>query len=402
MKNFHYEVLMVLAFLCISLSGFGQKKIEFGKGLRYTAKDSSFNVKFNFRFQNLAIVNYDEVSDKYTSQFLVRRSRLKFGGFVFNPKIEYKAEIGLTNRDISVNREDGNGSGASRLILDAVIKWKVTKSFAIWFGQTKLPGNRERVISSANLQLVDRSLVNSRFNIDRDVGFQLRGKFKLGGVLINPTFALSQGEGRNITAVNFGGLDYTAHVDILPLGKFTKKGDYLGADIYREQKPKIAFGFTFDYNDRAVRQGGQLGNFVIDTTGNLAENSLTAFMADMIFKYRGFSVHSEYATKSADKMLVGTTNLAGKETKFFTGSGFNIQAGYVFKNNIEPTLRYTIIRINNEFSGLRDENELTIGLSKYIVGHALKIQTDFSRVTQPGAENGKAKYRYRFQVEMQF
>jgi hypothetical protein len=400
-KNLHFKVLTVLTLLFISLPGFGQKKIEFGKGLRYTAKDSSFAVKFNFRFQNLAIVNYDEASNEYSSQFLVRRSRLKFDGFVFNPNIEYKAEIGLTNRDISVNREDGNGSGASRLILDAVIKWKFSKNLALWFGQTKLPGNRERVISSANLQLVDRSLVNSRFNIDRDVGFQLRGKYKIGEVLINPSFALSQGEGRNITVINLGGLDYTVHVDILPLGKFTKKGDYFGADIYREQKPKIAFGFTFDYNDGAVRQGGQLGNFVIDSTGNnLAENSLTAFMADMIFKYKGFSVHSEYATKSADKMLVGTTNLAGKDTKFFTGSGFNIQAGYVFKNNIEPTLRYTIIRIDNEFSGLKDENELTIGLSKYIVGHALKIQTDFSRATQPNVE--EAEYRFRFQVEMQF
>ncbi len=400
-KNLHFKVLTALAFLCIPLLGFGQKKIEFGKGLNYAAKDTSFAVKFNFRFQNLMVINYNEVSDEYTSQFLVRRSRLKFGGFVFHPNLEYKAEIGLTNRDISVNREDGYGSGASRLILDAVLKWKFTKNLAIWFGQTKLPGNRERVFSSGSLQLVDRSLVNSRFTLDRDMGFQLRGKFKLGNVLVNPSFALSQGEGRNITADNFGGLDYTAHIDILPLGKFTNKGDYFGADLKREQTPKIAFGFTYDYNDRAVRQGGQLGNFVIDSTGNAAaENSLTAFIADMIFKYKGFSVHSEYATKWADKMIVGTTNLEGRETKFFTGSGFNVQAGYLFKNNIELACRFTSIRIDNEFSGLKDEDEITIGLSKYIVGHNLKVQTDFSRVTQPNIND--AKYRFRLQVEMQF
>jgi len=399
-KNLYLQVLMVLAFLCISLPGFGQKKIEFGKGLNYAAKDTSFTVKFNFRFQNLMIVNYDEASDEYTSQFLVRRSRLKFGGFVFNPNIEYKAEIGLTNRDISVDREDGNGSGASRLILDAVIKWKFSKNLALWFGQTKLPGNRERVISSGSLQFVDRSLVNSRFNIDRDAGFQLRGTFKLGEVLVNPSFAFSQGEGRNITVINFGGFDYTAHVDILPLGKFTKKGDYFGSDLEREQTPKISFGFTYDYNDRAVRQGGQLGNFVIDSTGNAAaENSLSAFMADMMFKYKGLSVHSEYATKSTDKNLVSTTNLLGKSTKFFTGSGFNVQAGYLFKNNVELAFRYTTIRIDNDFSGLKDEDEITIGLSKYLVGHNLKVQTDFSRVTQPNIND--AKYRFRLQVEMQ-
>ena len=54
------------------------------------------------------------------------------------------------------------------------------KSFSIKFGQGKLPGNRERVISSGNLQLVDRSRLNSRYNIDRDVGFTLSNWTKLG------------------------------------------------------------------------------------------------------------------------------------------------------------------------------------------------------------------------------
>ena len=30
------------------------------------------------------------------------------------------------------------------------------------------------LVSSGNLQIVDRSLLNSRFNIDRDMGIQLR------------------------------------------------------------------------------------------------------------------------------------------------------------------------------------------------------------------------------------
>ena len=57
--------------------------------------------------------------------------------------------------------------------------WNFHENFELWVGQTKLPGNRERVISSANLQQVDRSLLNSRFNIDRDFGFQLRHHFNL-------------------------------------------------------------------------------------------------------------------------------------------------------------------------------------------------------------------------------
>ncbi len=394
MKRYIPLLVFFIALLGLSIPTKAQKKVEFGKGITYMAKDTSFKVKFNFRMQNLLVVNYDQASEDWSSQMLVRRARLKFGGFVLNPNIEFKSEIGLTNRDISIDKEDGNGRGASRLILDAVVKWKFSKNWALWGGQTKLPGNRERIISSANLQLVDRSLVNSRFNIDRDVGLQLRGKLKAGDVVVKPSFSISQGEGRDITSSNFGGYDYTAHLDILPLGAFTSKGDYSGGDLKRESKPKLAFGFTFDYNDGAVRQGGQLGSFVKDDDGNYVENSLTAFMADMIFKYRGFSFMAEYANKSADKQIVGTSK------KFNTGDGFNASAGYLFKNNVEVAARYTSIRMDDEFSGLKDEDEVTLGLSKYIVGHKLKIQTDVSRNTRPDIDDGK--YRFRMQLEVQF
>jgi hypothetical protein len=38
------------------------------------------------------------------------------------------------------------------------------------FGQTKLPGNNQRVVSSGSLEFTDRTINNSRFNIDRDFG----------------------------------------------------------------------------------------------------------------------------------------------------------------------------------------------------------------------------------------
>src|SRR5690606_35924018 len=105
------------------------------------------------------------------SNFLIRRARLKFDGFAFSPKLVYKLEVGLSNRDISgTSVYTGN---TPRYVMDAVLKWNFFENFELWAGQTKLPGNRERVISSANLETVDRSLVNSRFNIDRDMGMQL-------------------------------------------------------------------------------------------------------------------------------------------------------------------------------------------------------------------------------------
>lgn len=370
------------------------KAPQFGKGIRYTNQDTTFTFKFNFRMSSLFIATHNQIQEATTSQFLIRRSRLKFGGHALTPKLKYKVELGLSNRDISTSSEDGNTSGGSRLILDAVLQWRFAKNWELWVGQTKLPGNRERVISSGSLQMVDRSLVNSRFNIDRDAGIQLRGYLKVGdNAYINPSVAITQGEGRNITSLNYGGYDYTAHVDFLPLGKFSKKGDYFGADLARESKPKLAFGLTYDYNDGASRQGGQLKSFVRDTLGNRATNSLTSFMADMMFKYRGFSLMSEYAIKTAEDERRDLVK------NFNTGTGFNVQAGYLFKNNVELSARYTTIR-RDELSGLKDENEVTLGLSKYVVGHKLKVQADVSRNTAPGESEGVL--RFRTQVEMQF
>jgi len=184
---------------------------KFGKGMiNFIAKDSSFSVKFAPRIQSRFQSQWDYNEEEYDDaelNFLVRRARLKFGGFAFTPKLKYKIELGLSNRDLSgasvYNRN------TPRYILDAVVMWNFHENFELWAGQTKLPGNIERVVSSANLQLIDRSLLNSKFNIDRDMGIQLRHKTKLGGNWISrEKFSISQGEGRNITEGNIGSSVY--------------------------------------------------------------------------------------------------------------------------------------------------------------------------------------------------
>ncbi len=381
------------------LTGRGQsiKSSSFGKGINFMAADSSMSMKFHFRFQNLFHASYDAASDSWSSGYLVRRSRLKFSGFAFTEKLKYKAEIGLTNRDISVSKEDGNGSGASRLVLDAVLKYKFCKNWAVWAGQTKLPGNRERVISSANLHFVDRSNVNSKFNIDRDVGIQLHGKYKFGNnFIIKPKLAWTMGEGRDITSGNQGGFNYTGRVDILPMGEFAKKGDYIAASIVREETPKLALGFTYNFNDDAVRQQGQLGNFIYDSTGTAyAMNDLSAIQADLMFKYKGFSLASEFATTSAGSKIDGLSK------NYNTGSGFTIEAGQFISEKSEFAVRYTTVSPDDEaYSAITETTEYTLGFSRYVVGHSLKIQTDISMLDIEGVSD--PTYRFRFQTEMQF
>lgn len=349
----------------------------FGKGIRIMAQDSSFSMKFSVRMQNRFDGQYINSTDpSYTDKINLRRARLKFDGFAFSPKLAYKMEF-----DVISGR-----------VLDAVVKWNFSGNFQLWFGQTKLPGNRERVISSQALQFVDRSMLNSKFNIDRDKGVQLRHHFKIGKMIIREMGSISVGEGRQFTGSSEGH-DYTGRVEFLPFGKFSGKGDYFSSDLKREKKPKLALGFTYDYNNKAVKSRGQLGDFLSES------RNLSAVFADMMFKYKGLSIMAEYADKKATNgsaAILDTNNIFMES--FYTGTAVNTQLGYLFKNNWELAGRYTLVTpekvtTNNEIT------QYTLGVSKYIVGHSLKVQSDFSLIQENNTDD---VFLFRFQVEMAF
>ena len=400
MKQFITTLFIALILVMSSQSHAQFNAYKFGDGIKVTAQDSSFYMKFGFRFQNLAMVSWKSTDDgtKLASNFLVRRARLKFNGYAVTPKLTWKMELGLTNRDI------GGGIGsefnkAANVVLDAYAAYTFHKNWTIQFGQSKLPGNRERVISSANLQLVDRSRLNSRLNIDRDVGLQLKHKWHLAtNFIVKEVFAFTQGEGRNVTGGHYGGYSYTGRVELLPFGSFAAKGDYIGSAIKREATPKLAIGASYNLNKNAVRSRGQLGSFIKDAEGNYRGKDLKTFFADLMFKYQGLSVAVEYADKTTHdniptvlddrQQIIGT---------FYTGSAFVLQAGYMFDNQMELVVRYN--QMNPDELVANHETRWTVGFNKFFVGHKLKIQTDLTGIRPEGANN---TILWRTQMDIHF
>ncbi len=374
-----HRIIFVVLFL-FSITSFNAQEEnapKFGNGLfNLVGKDSTWTMKIGARMQILTFANWFNDENPSTN-FLIRRSRLKFDGFALTPKLKYKIELGLSNRDISGASEFT--SNAPRYILDAVIKWNFYKNVELWFGQTKLPGNRERVISSGNMQMVDRSLLNAFFNIDRDVGFQLRNHHTIGKqFIVREIVSLSQGEGRNVTSGNLGGFQYTGRLEFLPFGKFKGKGDYSASDLKREETPKLAIGLTYDYNDDAVKTRSNQGRYMVTETG-FYHTDISTFFADAMFKYKGFSLMAEYADRDAKDPIA--KNEDGTETgrKVAVGKSLNLQSGYLFKKNWEVSGRYTNVNWD-DVTELSDQNAYTLGLSKYIVGHKLKVQSDLSYI----------------------
>lgn len=398
------KLLTLGLFLTGILTSFSQETNapKFGKGLfNLVGQDSTWTMKIASRMQFLSTSTWDEGSDSGwvnpNQNFLVRRARLKFNGFAYTPKLKYKLELGLSNRDIS-GASDFT-SNAPRYILDAVVMWNFYENLELWVGQTKLPGNIERVISSGNLQQVDRSLLNSRFNIDRELGIQLRHHFNLSdNFLIREKFAISQGEGRNITSGNLGGHQYTARLELLPFGKFESKGEYSGSDLKREAKPKLMLAATYDSNQNAVKNRSNQGSYMTNDTG-FYETNINTFFLDAMFKYNGFSLMGEYANRDAKDPLAKNADgtLTGDEVQ--VGDAFNLQAGYLFLSNWEVSGRYTDINLDQAITGRNPETQYTLGLSKFIVGHKLKVQTDLSYLSVDG---GTDRLMYRLQMDVHF
>lgn len=346
----------------------------FGKGLiNLTAKDSSWSTKVAFRFQTRYDGFYDFSDSTFSDRAYVRRARIKGDGYAFSPKLRYKFEYDVANG----------------FVLDAVLKWNFTGNWTLWFGQTKLPSNIERVFSSQKLQLVDRSLLNSKFTLDRDAGFQLRHHFNIGNTfLVREIVAVSQGEGLNQKGTSSGN-GYTGRIELLPFGKFSKKGDYFASDLKREKTPKLMLCMTYDFNENAMRSRGQMGDYI---TGDL--RSLQTIMADIHFKYKGFSFMGEYANRTTTD---GSPVINIDET-YYTGSAINLQMGYLMKNNWEVAGRYTQvtpekITLNNNIK------QYTLGFSRYVVGHNLKVQGDISYTQESNRDN---IIMFRLQTEFNF
>jgi len=184
----------------------------------------------------------------------------------------------------------------------------------------------------------------------------------------------------------------------MPFGEFKSRGQYVGSAIERETSPRLAVALTYNLNQKAGRERGRRGNFLVDESGNFYGKNLTTFFADMMFKYRHYSIMAEYAYRSvanndpfvysdADQ-LVGT---------YYTGHATNIAVGYMIESNWEVALRWTDV---DPAEGVdNDEVQYTIGLSKFFVGHKLKVQSD---ITYRAIEFSNDELIYRLQMDIHF
>ncbi len=398
--NYRY-LRLIFSFLVISKSVLAQEKKDmdikiaslpyynFGRGVGITSPDSLYQLNIRFRMQNRVSFNHKEPnSNSIDGQ--IRRLRLRFDGYVGNPRFTYAIQLSFAPGDVGEIEEGTN----LNIIRDAVVFYNPNKNWTIGFGQTKLPGNRQRVNSSGALQFTDRTINNARFNIDRDFGLQV---YYLRPTSNEFTFniktAISTGEGRNFTDNDDLGLAYTAKLELLPGGYFTKGGDYFEGDLMREKKLKTMLSVSYHFNDDAKKTQGELGELMAQKA------DLHSVLADFMLKKSGFALMATYMSRQTKNPLLSYDL---DKTFVFAGHGYDFQTSYINRQDVEFLGRYSSQKMDKVLKGLSpDTQQYSAGVTKYFREHAFKLQGEFTyQLSDVHAGDLKRSWYTRFQVEM--
>jgi len=367
--------LRLALLLLLSLARLGQAQVtsdslrrptlEVGeKGILVRGTDPFSYAAFRFRVQQLASATTESDDDLSiaATNFAVRRMRLRIESVLVDPRLKVNIQLSFSRGD-----QDFEASNFPNVLRDAYVTWQATPHLALVGGQGKLPGNRQRVNSSSELQFADRSIVNGAFTIDRDVGLfahYTRMDAPLPFILRG---AITSGEGRN-PSPGSDGLAYTGRMELLPFGAFSVGGDYIEGDLRREPTPKLSIAAGLSHNDRAIRTGGQLGRPLF------APRSMTTYLADILFKYRGFAASAEVARRDAPDPI--TTD--GSVTRYvLTGDGVTGQLSYLLPGGFEPAFRLSIVSPKAELAGRAGadrQRQVGLGLTRYLNAHRVKWQ----------------------------
>jgi hypothetical protein len=365
---------------------------SFGKGLGITSPDSLFQLNIRFRMQNRVTFIQDEDSvAAYSGE--IRRLRLRFDGYVGNPKFLYVIQLSFAPGDVG-EAQDGENIN---IIRDAAVFYRPNKKWTFLFGQTKLPGNRQRVNSSGAIQLTDRSINNARFTIDRDFGFQayylneIKDKFSY-----NIKTAISTGEGRNWTKSADNGVALTGKIELMPFGSFKKDGTNFEGDLAREEKPKLLLSGAFHQNNLARRTQGQLGNDLFK------QKTMKSVLLDAMLKYNGWSLMSSYMSRTANDPVAFNPENNTQFNYVPVGSGMDYQLSYVFPTNYEIIGRFSNQNMHNNIKSLTpDSKQYSLGVTKYLWEHAFKLQGEVTLSDLDYFDgSNKQNWYVRFQVEI--
>lgn len=334
------------------------KKIELGykKGAYIKTTDDSFSLKVNGRTQPLFSHRDNDAGGDDNETFRFRRARILMKGNVLYPWLKYDSQITL--------------EGAGTALRDAQIEAAYLNWLTPKVGQFKVPFDREFLTSGYGLQLIERSIANTEFSVQRDIGIQVSGS-QIADVF-EYQIGVFNGSGANQNNVDEDYI-YTGRLVWSPFGPYP----YYQAAVDNPQSPLLALGVGGAYmpglepGERAAL-AGRLGSATIMPV----ESDVSQWTADLAFKYKRLSLEAGYYYREIDPK---TWTTFGSQD----ANGYYIQGGYfLIPKEFEVATRYAFVEPDNPNQiNNNDLEEFTIGGTYYFLGHPIKTQVNYSFLT---------------------
>lgn len=371
-----FFILMVLLFL--GLDSFGQENgdtdtsqytpVRYGnKGFEFRTRDNKFLLQIQsrvqFRFatpEDQDPVTFDDFDSEKNTAFTINRARLKVGGHAFKPWLKYYWEYELSQSNL-LNYT---------ITID---KWEWLK-FQV--GQWKVEYTRERRISSGEQQMVDRSVINRAFTVDRQQGAEIFGHIQGKGLVnFNYWVAVATGTGRGSRENDDNHLMYFGRIQWNFLGPYL---DFEGSDLEIHPHPAAEIAISGVTNRSPYTRFSQAGGGSLEgyEDGLPGQYSVNQANIETAFKYKGFSWQSEFHWKQIINRDANdkTDNL----------HGYYVQAGYFFHQLVnwwpeplEIAARNAGYMPNREADQTK-KRETSVATNWFFKGHKNKLTAEVS------------------------
>jgi len=318
----------------------------YSKGF-FIKEGKEYSLKARIRAQIQGFLKSEEQNGEReeTGGFLIKRARLIFSGNVFSEDLKYDLQITL--------------EGKEAFLRDLFVEYPLVKNTIILrTGQYKVPFNREFLTSSSALELVDRSLSNKYFSIGRDIGISLTGNFLESS--INYAVGVFSGEGRNREPVDLKPL---LAIRAVASSKNNPEKIWKPSQGAFDKDLFWAIGVGGIYGDgmKKLVDRRDLPEFLKPAT-TYSVVYFAGISGDITFKKNPFSLEGEvnYMKCSDERDAIGG----------------RAEAGFFLTKKTQTTVRYAFVDEKDLF------HEFTAGLSWFISKHDIKLQTDYSYLTE--------------------
>lgn len=309
-----------------------------------------FRYTANFRQDDSAT----DANDEFTHGFSERRTRLRFGGNVWDKNLTYFVHI-------ESSRTDGSWT-----LLDGFGQYRWSNGFGVRWGQFKAPFMREELVADSVTLMVETSTVHNVFTIGRTQGVQL--DYTKGNVRFLGAFT----DGPNSVRTDF---DSARETDIA----FTGRLDYLfrGEDFKRFDDMTSFRGSTYSGGVALAGHYDSGGE-----TGGTLDRERFQGLVETYVEGSGFNAMIAGIWRRFEDDSIA-------DTEAFDDWGIEVQGGYFVTDQVELIARYDVVLMDGDRSAPPDGDDsfhtVAAGFNYYISpeSQAVKLTCDLQYFFNP-------------------